>query len=137
MKEPMGLGAPCDPVRLQDVDGRRRGKASQGQMMKGVGCQAKGLAANALKLESLRAPQGNRSVQGNITGWEDCRGGGGGGDWLGGKSIGSCKMVEAHVGRSGEDGEWVRNTAEVESKGDRWAYRPAREEVNGMVPVTS
>lgn len=37
-------------------------------------------------------------------------------------------MVEAHVGRSGEDGEWVRNTAEVESKGDRWAYRPAREE---------
>ena len=80
MKEPVGPGAPFDPVRVQDVDGRRSWKASQGQMVKGVGCQAKDLAANALKLESLRAPQGNRSVQGNITGWEECWGGGGGGD---------------------------------------------------------
>ena len=62
MKEPLGPGAPFDPVRVQDVDGRRSWKASQGQMVKGVGCQAKDLAANVLKLESLRPPQGNRSV---------------------------------------------------------------------------
>lgn len=51
MKEPLGPGAPFDPVRVQDVDGRRSWKASQGQMVKGVGCQAKDLAANVLKLE--------------------------------------------------------------------------------------
>ena len=44
-------------------------------------------------------------------------------------------MVEAHVDRSGVDAEWVRNTAEVESKGDGWAYRPARKEGTAWSPL--
>lgn len=68
MKEPMGPGDPCDPVRVQDADGRRSWKASQGQMVKGVGCQAKDLAANALKLESRGLHRGTGLCRGTSLG---------------------------------------------------------------------
>lgn len=68
MKEPMGPGDPCDLCQVQDGVGGGAGKASQGQMVKGVGCQAKDLAANALKLESRGLHRGTGLCRGTSLG---------------------------------------------------------------------